>query len=85
LADVARVVYWNGDRDTWALGDALSDVKSGAGFFGHADVGMWRFYYHSSGTGQLKELICPDCCDSGIPGWKAGRKFYSRPLLSASY
>jgi hypothetical protein len=73
LANEAHILNHNRDSDSWTLGDVVSDVKPGAGFSGHYDVGVWRFYYVSNQNSQLKERICPDCCmNSSSAGWRAG-------------
>jgi hypothetical protein len=81
VANVARIVYWRGDIDTWSTGDGHTDVKSGAGFSAHADLDMWRLYYISSQDSQLEELICPNCCSSSTPSWKQGMSFFSFPKI----
>jgi hypothetical protein len=73
--DEARAIYWNEDTDTWSERETFSDVKPGAGFSGHSDVGVWRYYYVGSQNSQLTELVCPDCCsNSSSEGWRPGKQ-----------
>jgi hypothetical protein len=73
----SRVVYWNEVTDTWTLREGFSDVKPGAGFYSHSDIGVWRYYYVSAETSQLEESVCPDCCaNTTSAGWVRGRFFY---------
>ncbi|KAJ5205845.1 hypothetical protein N7491_003531 [Penicillium cf. griseofulvum] len=70
--DQMGVLYWDGATDTWSHKGLISDVKPGAGFAGHADVGVWRYYYVQQSTSQLKEQVCPDCCsNSSSIGWRS--------------
>lgn len=68
----AQIVYWNGNTDTWSLGDPMADVNPSAGFVAHENLDMWRYYYVSKSNSQLKELICPNCCSSSSPSWTNG-------------
>jgi hypothetical protein len=68
------LLYWDASTDTWSHKGLIDDVKPGAGFAGHADIGVWRYYYVQQSTSELKEQVCPDCCsNSSSTGWRSGK------------
>lgn len=80
VGDQMGILYWDQATDTWSHKGLIADVKPGAGFAGHADVGVWRYYYVQQSTSQLKEQVCPDCCsNSSSIGWRSGK--FSSPFV----